>query len=139
VTARGADRWARPGVAATATLGLAVCTALPAILVGVPVALVFLVGAGVTTGIIGALTFPFGLQAVQRGAVTVALMSALANIIWALSGMAGPTIGGAFAEWAGDQMAFAVLAAVSLLVAVVVGRRGYAARASLAGRRYTNQ
>lgn len=139
VTARGADRWARPGVAATATLGLAVCTALPAVLVGVPVALVFLVGAGVTTGIIGALTFPFGLQAVQRGAVTVALMSALANIIWALSGMAGPTIGGAFAEWAGDQMAFAVLAAVSLLVAVVVGRRGYAARASLAGRRYTNQ
>lgn len=135
LTARGADRWARPGIAATATLGLAVCTALPAVYLGVPVALVFLVGASITTGVIGALTFPFGLQAVERGAVTVALMSALANIIWALSGMAGPTIGGAFAEWAGDRMAFAVLAAVSLVVAVVVGRRGYVSRDSLAGRK----
>lgn len=134
VTARRADRWARPGIAAAATLGLALCTALPAVLVGVPVALVFLVGASIATGVIGALTFPFGLQAVQRGAVTVALMSALANIIWALSGMAGPTIGGAFAEWAGDRMAFAVLAAVSLLVALVVWR-GQTPRAAVAGRR----
>ncbi|MFZ0324312.1 MAG: MFS transporter [Actinomycetes bacterium] len=120
VTARGADRWARPGIAATATLGLAVCTALPALLVGVPVTLVFLFGASVATGVIGALTFPFGLQAVGRGAVTVAVMTALANIIWALSGMVGPTVGGAFAEWAGDQAAFAVLAAVCGVVTVVV-------------------
>lgn len=124
LTARGADRWARPGIAAVSTVALAACTAVPALMLGVPAVLVFLVGASITTGIIGALTFPFGLQAVQRGAVTVALMSALANIIWALSGMAGPTIGGAFAEWAGDTMAFAVLAAVSLVVAVMVGRRG---------------
>jgi DHA1 family inner membrane transport protein len=135
LTARRAERWARPRLAAAWTLGLAVVTALPALFLGVPVALVFLVGASITTGVIGALTFPFGLQAVERGAVSVALMSALANIIWAVSGMAGPTIGGAFAEWAGDRMAFAVLASVSLAVALVVGRRGYAARPSLAGRR----
>lgn len=124
MTSRGADRWARPGIAAVATFGLAACAAVPAVLLGVPAALVFLVGACITTGVMGALTFPFGLQAVGRGAVSVALMSALANIIWALSGMLGPTIGGAFAEWAGDRWAFAVLAIVSLVVAIVVARRG---------------
>ena len=123
LTARGVDRWARPGIAATATAGLAVFTALPALFVGVPVTMVFLFGAGVATGITVALTFPFGLHAVRRGHVTVALMSALANIIWALSGMAGPTVGGAFAEWAGDRMAFAVLALVCVGVAVLVGRQ----------------
>jgi len=123
VTARAADRWATPRIAATATAALGICTALPAVLLGVPVALVFLFGASVATGVTGALTFPFGLYAVRRGAVTVAVMTALANIIWALSGMAGPTVGGAFAEWAGDRAAFAVLAAVCLGVAVVVGRQ----------------
>lgn len=123
VTARRADRWARPGIAAGSTAALAIATALPALLLGVPVTLIFLFGASITTGVIVALTYPFGLQAVERGAVTVAVMSALANIIWALSGMAGPTVGGAFAEWAGDQAAFAVLALVSALVAVDVVRR----------------
>jgi DHA1 family inner membrane transport protein len=120
LTARGADRWARPGLAAWWTAGLAVTTAIPALLVGVPATLVFLMGASVATGVIVALTYPFGLFAVERGAVTVAVMSALANIIWALSGMAGPTVGGAFAEWAGDRWAFAVLSAVAVVVVVVV-------------------
>ena len=120
LTARGADRWARPGIAAAATLGLAAFTVLPAVWGGVPVALVFLFGASVATGVIGALTFPFGLQAVERGAVTVAVMTALANIIWALSGMVGPTVGGAFAEASGDQAAFGVLAAVCVVVTLVV-------------------
>lgn len=122
VTARRADRWARPGVAIAMTAALALTTALPAVLLGVPVTLVFLFGASVTTGVIAALTFPFGLQAVERGAVTVAVMSALANIIWALSGMAGPTVGGAFAELAGDRMAFAVLSAICAVVVVVMVR-----------------
>jgi MFS family permease len=126
LTARGADRWARPGIAAAATGALAGCTALPALFLGVPVALVFLFGASVATGVIGALTFPFGLHAVQRGAVTVAVMTALANIIWAVSGMVGPTVGGAFAGWAGDRAAFGVLAAVCFVVTVLVGRQARA-------------
>lgn len=65
--------------------------------------LVFLIGASIATGVVAALTFPFGLLAVRLGAVTVAVMSALTNIIWAVSGMVGPTVGGAFAEWAGDR------------------------------------
>jgi MFS family permease len=123
VTARHADRWARPGIAVGATAALAFTTALPALLLGVPVTLVFLFGASITTGVIVALTYPFGLLAVKRGAVTVAVMSALANIIWAFSGMAGPTVGGAFAEWAGDRAAFAVLSIVCVVVAVTVSRR----------------
>ncbi len=129
VTARRADRWARPGVAIAMTAALALTTALPALLLGVPVTLVFLFGASVTTGVIAALTFPFGLQAVERGAVTVAVMSALANIIWALSGMAGPTVGGAFAELAGDRMAFAVLSAICAVVVVVMVRQRRSAMA----------
>jgi len=123
ITARRADRWARPTIAAAATTGLAASALIPALMAGVPAALLFLFGASITTGIIVALTFPFGLFSVARGAVTVAIMSALANVIWALSGMAGPTVGGAFAEWAGDGPAFAVLAAVAAYVAVWVARR----------------
>ena len=123
LTARRADRIATPRVAAVATGALALVTCIPAVSLGVPAAVVFLIGAAVATGVIVALTFPFGLYSVARGAVTVAVMSALANIIWALSGMAGPTVGGAFAEWAGDGPAFAVLAAVCAAVAVFVGSR----------------
>ena len=127
LTARGVDRWARPGIAAAATAGLAAFTALPALFVGVPVTMVFLFGASVATGVTVAMTFPFGLHSVERGVVTVAVMSALANIIWALSGLVGPTVGGAFAEWAGDRLAFAVLALVCAGVALVVGRQARAA------------
>ena len=122
ITAKYADRWTRPRFAAWWTAALAVVTMIPAVLVGVPAVLVFLIGASVTTGVVVALTYPFGLLAVARGAVTVAVMSALANIIWAVSGMAGPTVGGAFAEWAGDQVAFGVLALVAAVVVVVVIR-----------------
>lgn len=130
LTARRADTLARPKIAAAATFGLAASALVPALLAGVPAALVFLFGASVTTGVIVALTFPFGLFSVARGAVTVAVMSALANVIWALSGMAGPTVGGAFAEWAGDGPAFGVLALVAMLVAVWVARQRASAETS---------
>jgi len=121
-TSRYADRLARPRIVAVATALLAVCTLVPAIFAGVPAAMVFLVGAALTTGVTIALTFPFGLLAVERGAVTVAVMSALSNIVWASSGMLGPTVGGTFSEWAGDQWAFAVLTVICLVVAVIVAR-----------------
>ena len=120
VTARYADRWTQIPFAAWWTAGLAVVTAIPALFLGVPAVLVFLMAASIATGVIVALTYPFGLLAVRRGAVTVAVMSALANIIWALAGMLGPTVGGGFAEWAGDQMAFAVLALAAALVVVLL-------------------
>ena len=122
ITSRYADRLARPTVVAVATALLAVCTLVPALFAGVPAAMLFLVGAALTTGVTIALTFPFGLLAVERGAVTVAVMSALSNIVWASSGMLGPTVGGAFSQWAGDQWAFAVLTVICVVVAVLVAR-----------------
>ena len=46
--------------------------------------------------------------------------------------MLGPTVGGGFAEWAGDQMAFAVLALGAALVVVVLIRYWRDERASVA-------
>lgn len=120
ITARYANRLTRIPFAAGWTAALAAVTVIPVVFVGVPAVLVFLMAASVATGVVVALTYPFGMLAVRRGAVTVAVMSALANIIWALSGMLGPTVGGAFAEWAGDQLAFAVLALASALVVVLL-------------------
>jgi MFS family permease len=130
ITSRYANRWTRIPFAAGWTAVLAGITVIPVVFVGVPAALAFLMGASVATGVIVPLTYPFGLLAVARGAVTVAVMSALANIIWALSGMLGPTVGGAFAELAGDQMAFAVLAVGAGLVVVVLLKYGRPERAS---------
>ncbi len=120
VAARQANHWTRPRFAAFWTLATAAATVIPTVFAGVPATLAFLVAASIATGITISLTFPFGLLAVNRGVVSVAVMSAMANIIWAVSGIAGPTVGGAFAEWAGDQVAFGVLAMVSVVVAALV-------------------
>ncbi len=129
LTARRADRLTRHSVVALATGVLAAFTMVPALLAGVPASVVFLLGASVTTGVTIALTFPFGLLAVERGKVTVPVMSALSNIVWALSGILGPVMGGAFAEWAGDQVAFGVLAGLCVVVALAVGRAHVRSRA----------
>lgn len=133
VAARKADHWTRPRFAAFWTLATAVATVIPTVFAGVPATIAFLVAASIATGITIALTFPFGLLAVNRGVVSVAVMSAMANIIWAVSGIAGPTVGGAFAEWAGDRVAFGALALVSLAMAGLVlwvNRREPAARST---------
>ena len=130
ITARRADRLTRHSVVALATAALAAVTMIPALIAGVPAAVVFLLGASVTTGLTIALTFPFGLLAVERGRVTVPVMSALSNIVWALSGILGPVIGGAFSEWAGDQVAFGVLAGLCVVVALTVGRAHVRTRAA---------
>lgn len=129
LTARRADRLTKHSVVAIATGVLAAVTMIPALLAGVPASVVFLLGASVTTGLTIALTFPFGLLAVERGRVTVPVMSALSNIVWALSGILGPVMGGAFAEWAGDQVAFGVLAGLCVVVALAVGRAHVRTRA----------
>ncbi|MFN8149159.1 MAG: MFS transporter [Candidatus Nanopelagicales bacterium] len=130
LTARRADRLTKHSVVAIATGVLAAVTMIPALLAGVPASVVFLLGASVTTGLTIALTFPFGLLAVERGRVTVPVMSALSNIVWALSGILGPVLGGAFSEWAGDQVAFGVLAGLCVVVALAVGRAHVRTRTS---------
>lgn len=123
VVSRRADRWATPRNAMLGSVLLAAFTAVPALLGGIPAAFAFLLGAGLATGITAALTYPFGLHAVARGRVTVGVITALANVIWAVSGLVGPIVGGAFSQSVGDQAAFAVLALVCVVVAMAVGRR----------------
>ena len=126
LTSHSAERLAKPKVAATATGLLAVCTLLPALVPGVGSTLVFLLGASIATGVMIALTFPFGLMAVGRGRVTVAVMSALCSMVWAISGIVGPALGGLSAQSAGDQVAFGLLATVCVVVTLVIARQSRA-------------
>ena len=49
-------------------------------------------------------------------------MSALANIIWSISGLLGPMLGGLSTQAIGDQAAFGLLASVALLMAFLIYR-----------------
>ena len=121
---RKAEQWRKARIVATAMAGLAICTAIPMIFIGSAAAMIFLAGATIASGVTAALSFPFGLLAVERGAVTVGVMSALANIIWSISGLLGPTLGGLSTQAIGDQAAFGLLASVALLMAFLIYRQG---------------
>ena len=90
---------------------------------GVNAAFVFLGGATIASGVSAALSFPFGLLAVERGTVTVGVMSALANIIWSICGLLGPLLGGLSTQAIGDQAAFGLLASVALLMSWLIYRQ----------------
>jgi MFS family permease len=98
------------------------------IFIGSTAAMIFLAGATIASGVTAALSFPFGLLAVERGAVTVGVMSALANIIWSISGLLGPTLGGISTQAIGDQAAFGLLASIALLMSFLIYRQGKAPR-----------
>jgi len=125
---RKAEQWRKTRIVATAVVGLALCTAIPMIFIGSMAAMIFLAGATLATGVTSALSFPFGLLAVERGAVTVGVMSALANIIWSISGLLGPTLGGLATQTIGDQAAFGLLASIALLMSFLIYRQGKAPR-----------
>ena len=123
VTARRADRWARPRIAAAWSGVLTVATLIPALIASGAAALVFLGVAGLASGVTAALTYPFGMLAVARGRVTVGVITALTNVLWAVAGLVGPVVGGAFSQRVGDQAAFGVLAAGCLVVTLAVASR----------------
>ena len=119
---RKAEQWRQVRIVAGALAGLGFCTLMPTIFPGTSAALIFLGGATIASGVSAALSFPFGLLAVERGAVTVGVMSALANIIWSISGLLGPMLGGLSTQAIGDQAAFGLLASVALLMAFLIYR-----------------
>jgi len=133
VVSRKAEQWRKARIVATAMGGLAICTAIPMIFIGSTAAMIFLAGATIASGVTAALSFPFGLLAVERGAVTVGVMSALANIIWSISGLLGPTLGGLSTQAIGDQAAFGLLASVALLMALLIYRQGKVPRPTSMG------
>ena len=85
--------------------------------------IVFLLVMGVSTGVMIALTYPLGAVGASEGGFSVAVVGALLNIVWAISGILGPSLGGSISEGAGDQVVFGALAVIGLAGAAWMWRR----------------
>ena len=69
----------------------------------------------------------------RRGHFSVAVVGALLNMVWAGSGLIGPTAGGAVSQAFGDQVAFWLLAAIAVASATWMWlRRGRGDRSNRA-------
>jgi MFS family permease len=77
---------------------------------------------GVTTGVLIALTYPLGAVGARQGGFSVAVVGALLNIVWAISGIVGPTVGGAISETASDRLVFGALGAIGVAAAAWMWR-----------------
>jgi predicted MFS family arabinose efflux permease len=114
LTARRADRYATVHLAAVWTLVMGFGIVVAALSASTAATLVFLMIAGGSSGVLIALTYPLGAIGARRGHFSVAVVGALLNMVWAGSGLIGPTAGGAVAEAFGDQVAFWLLAAIAV-------------------------
>jgi ACDE family multidrug resistance protein len=110
LTARGADRYVTIRVAAKWCVAFGVGLTIAAFFVSVGATIVFLLVMGITTGVMIALTYPLGAVGARRGGFSVAVVGALLNMVWAGSGIIGPTLGGALAQQISDQATFGLLA-----------------------------
>ena len=122
VTSARAERYATGRVAAiwTGAFALAVLVAVTG--EGIGPTIVFLIAAGLTTGVLVALTYPLGAAGAAHGGFNVAVVGALLNIIWAGSGLLGPMIGGALAEAIGDRPWFVGLSVCAMGAAAWIWR-----------------
>jgi MFS family permease len=84
---------------------------------------VFLMAMGLTTGVLVALTYPLGVAGAEQGGFNVAMVGALLNLCWALSGLLGPTIAGTAAEVVDDRLWFLALAVGSFAAVGWMWRR----------------
>ena len=110
LTARGADRYVTMRVAAKWCTAFGVGLTIAAFFVSVGATIVFLLVMGITTGVMIALTYPLGAVGAHQGGFSVAVVGALLNMVWAGSGIVGPTLGGALAQRISDQATFGLLA-----------------------------
>jgi predicted MFS family arabinose efflux permease len=118
IAARGADRHATVRYSAIWTTLMAVGLGLGAFLVSVPGTVVFLLAMGITSGMLVAITYPLGAVGAREGGFSVAVVGALLNMVWAGSGILGPSIGGSISGAVGDGAVLAVLAAAGVAAAV---------------------
>jgi MFS family permease len=123
VTSARADRWATVRVATTWMAAFAVSVLVAVIGVGAVPTISFLLAAGLTTGVLIALTYPLGASGATQGGFSVAVVGALINIVWAVSGLLGPIVGGAVAQAIGDRLWFVGLAAGAVAAASWMWRR----------------
>ncbi len=123
VTSRRAERYATIRLSAAWTLAFAVCV-LIAVTGTAPVpTIVFLLAMGVTTGVLVALTYPLGVAGAAEGGFSVAVVGALINLVWAVSGLAGPMIGGTAAQFVDDRVWFLGLSVFGFGAAAWMWRR----------------
>jgi predicted MFS family arabinose efflux permease len=110
ITSARAERYATIRVAATWTALFAACVVIAGVGVTPAPTIVFLLAMGGTTGVLVALTYPLGVAGAAEGGFNVAVVGALINLVWALSGLIGPTVGGTAAQLVNDRVWFLGLA-----------------------------
>jgi predicted MFS family arabinose efflux permease len=113
VSAR-AERYATVRVATIWTAAFVAALLIAAIGAGAVPTIAFLLAAGLTTGVLISLTYPLGAAGAANGGFSVAIVGALITLVWAGSGVLGPTLGGVAAEEIDDRLWFLGLAAAGL-------------------------
>ena len=134
ITSARAERYATVRVAAGWTAAYALTVLIAATGEGTAPTIAFLVGAGITTGVLIALTYPLGAAGAAHGGFSVAVVGALLNMVWAGSGLLGPTVGGVVAQTVGDRLWFVALAVGGLAAAAWMWRSRAAADEAIEAR-----
>jgi MFS family permease len=122
-TSRRAERYATVRVSAAWTAAFALCVLIAVVGAGPAPTIAFLLTMGLTTGVLAALTYPLGVAGAAQGGFNVAVVGALLNLCWAISGLLGPTIAGTASELVDDRVWFLALAAFGLAAAAWMWRR----------------
>lgn len=117
VTAQKADRYATVRIAAAWTALCGAGLVIAAVSQEEPATLAFLIVAGITSGVMIALTYPLGVLGARQGGYSVAVVGSLLNTTWAGAGVVGPTVGGMIRGSGGDRVAFGALAALGIVSA----------------------
>jgi predicted MFS family arabinose efflux permease len=123
LTSARAERYATIRLSSVWTAAFAACVWIAIVGVAPAPTIVFLVAMGITTGVLVALTYPLGVAGAAAGGFNVAVVGALINLVWALSGLVGPTVGGAAAQLVDDRLWFAGLAVCGFGAAAWMWRR----------------
>jgi len=122
-TSRRAERYATIRLAATWTAVFAACVLVAAVGVGPTPTIAFLLAMGVTTGVMVSLTYPLGVVGAGQGGFNIAVVGALLNLCWAVSGLVGPSIAGTAAQLVDDRVWFLALAVGASVAAGWMWRR----------------
>jgi predicted MFS family arabinose efflux permease len=123
LTSARAERYATIRHSAVWTAAFAASVVIAVVGVTPAATIVFLVAMGITTGVLVALTYPLGVAGAAAGGFSVSVVGALINLVWALSGLLGPTVGGAAAQLVNDRLWFAWLAVCGFGAAAWMWRR----------------
>jgi len=123
ITSGRAERYATVRLSAVWTAVFAIGVLIAVLGTGPAPTVAFLLSMGLTTGVLVALTFPLGVAGASEGGFNVAVVGALLNLCWAVSGLVGPTIAGTAAQLVDDRVWFLALAAFAVAAAGWMWRR----------------